>query len=177
MNLSSPDFEIRKIVDRHIEAGEFNSYGLAELKKPLSFDLYRQWLDKGFAGNMDYLERHAEAKESPEKLSPRAKSAIVLAVNYVPHPVGENFPLKSARIARYARGEDYHHWLQRKLKVLVEDLKLQFPEEEFLTFTDAQPVLERDLAYRAGMGWFGKNTCLIHPKKGSLFLLGEIYTS
>jgi epoxyqueuosine reductase len=177
MQMSSPDLEIRKIGDRALENGLISSYGFVALQKPISFDLYRSWLDKGYSGNMDYLERHAPAKEDPSVLSPRAKSAIVVTVQYVPHPESTNFPLKSARIARYAQGEDYHHWLQKRLKALVEELKSAFPGEEFLTFTDSQPVLERDLAYRAGIGWYGKNTCLIHPKKGSLFLIGEIYTS
>lgn len=177
MHLSSPDLEIRKIGDQAVASGLITSYGFVALQKPMSFDLYRQWLDKGYSGNMDYLERHAPAKEDHKILSPRAKSAIVVTVEYVPHPEPAEFPIKTARIARYAKGEDYHHWLQRRLKVLVEELKFGFPDEEFLTFTDSQPVLERDLAYRAGIGWYGKNTCLIHPKKGSLFLIGEIYTS
>lgn len=177
MQLSSPDLEIRKIGDRALENGLITSYGFVALQKPLSFDLYRQWLDKGYSGNMEYLERHASAKEDPQLLSPRAKSAFVVTVQYIPHPEPVNFPIKSARIARYAKGEDYHHWLQRRLQALVDELKLSFPNEEFATFTDSQPVLERDLAYRAGLGWYGKNTCLIHPKKGSLYLIGEIYTS
>ena len=177
MQMSSPDLEIRKIGDSAKTSGLITSYGLVALQKPLSFDLYRQWLDKGYSGNMDYLERHASAKEDHKVLSPRAKSAMVVAVEYVPHPEPVNFPITTARIARYAQGADYHHWLQARLKILVGHLKDAFPDEEFATFTDSQPVLERDLAYRAGIGWYGKNTCLIHPKKGSLFLLGEIYTS
>ncbi len=177
MPLSSPDLEIRRIGDRALENGLITSYGFVALQKPLSFDLYRQWLDKGYSGNMEYLERHASFKEDPKMLSPRAKSAMVVAVQYVPHPESTNFPIKAARVARYAQGADYHHWLQARLKTLVDELKVAFPGEEFVTFTDSQPVLERDLAYRAGVGWYGKNTCLIHPKKGSLFLLGEIYTS
>jgi epoxyqueuosine reductase len=178
MNLSSIDLKIQKIAENAVQSGDITMYGFVGLQRPLSIDLYRDWIDKGFAGNMAYLERHTEAKENPQSLSPRAKSALVIAVEYVPHPhSSENFPFKAARIARYAQGEDYHHWLQRKLKGLVELLKVEFPNEEFVTFTDSQPVLERDLAYRAGLGWYGKNTCLIHPKKGSLFLIGEIYTS
>lgn len=178
MNLSSPDLQIRKIADEAVSSGLITIYGLAQLEKPLSFAIYRDWLDKGFAGNMDYLFRHADAKETPQTLSPRAKTALVVAVEYVPHPETSGpFPLTAVKIARYARGEDYHFWLQRRLKNLSEKLKIEFPTEEFLTFTDAQPVLERDLAYRAGLGWFGKNSCLIHPKRGSLFLIGEIYTS
>ncbi|MNK82249.1 Epoxyqueuosine reductase [compost metagenome] len=72
---------------------------------------------------------------------------------------------------------DYHFWFKDKMKSLCEQLNQQFPDEEFIPFTDSSPVLERDLARRAGLGWAGKNTCLIHPKKGSLFFIGEIYTS
>ena len=77
----------------------------------------------------------------------------------------------------YAAGQDYHHWMKDQMSEVVCDLQLHFPEGHFSIHTDSSPILERDLAQRAGLGWFGKNTCLIHPKKGSLFLIGEILTS
>jgi epoxyqueuosine reductase len=103
---------------------------------------------------------------------------LVFAVPYYPHPaLVENFPLNNARISLYAQGYDYHHWFKEKLQNICDELKVLLPDEEFLPMTDSSPVLERDLAYRAGIGWVGKNTCVIHPKGGSLFFIGEIYSS
>jgi epoxyqueuosine reductase len=162
-----------------LESAGFSSFGFAELKRPLSIGLYEEWLAQGYQGEMSYLERHLPDKKDPSRLLKKARSAIVVTKNYVPHPEPvENFPLSHAsRVAAYARGRDYHHFLRAGLTRVVEALKRQWPNEEFLTFTDSGPVLERDLAHRAGLGWVGKNTCLIDKKQGSLFLLAEIYTT
>lgn len=155
-------------------------YGFAPLKKPLSIAHYRAWLDNGFHGDMEYLKRHLEFKESPKKLLKKAQSAIVLTKPYfpIPDPIPDNaLSFKKLKIALYARQKDYHLEFQEELDSLVQKLKSEYPEEDFLAFTDSKPVLERDLAYQAGLGWVGKNTCLIHEKKGSLFFIGEIYTT
>ncbi len=89
----------------------------------------------------------------------------------------KTLPASSLRKAFYAKGEDYHYWLKEKLELVASQLREQYPHEIFLCLTDSSPVLERDLAYRAGLGWVGKNTCLIHPQHGSFFLIGEIATS
>ena len=157
----------------------FENFGFAELVKPVSIGLYESWLESGFHGEMDYLRRHLPEKREPQRLLPRARSAIVLTKNYVPHPEPlEKWPLSaSAKVAGYARGRDYHHFLGAKLKVLSEKLRERYPGEEFVFFTDSGPVLERDLASRAGLGWIGKNTCLLSRAQGSLFFIAEIYTT
>jgi len=154
----------------------FSQVGWTRLETPLSLALYKDWLEAGHHGEMEYLQRHLPLKENPALWSPRARSAIVVAKNYFPHPYStiETFPL---RTALYAAGEDYHQHFRRELEGLAAALKADFVNEEFLCFTDSAPVLERDLAARAGLGWVGKNSCLIHPKKGSLFFIGEILTS
>lgn len=152
-------------------------FGLAELIRPFSMDVYEQWLKKNYHGEMTYLATHAPMKAEPQKILPQAKSAIVVTVDYLPHPEPHASPINHLQIASYARGQDYHHWLKQRLQKAVALLKVQFPEAEFLTFTDSSPVLERDLAYRAGLGWVGKNTCLINRQHGSLFFIGEIFTS
>ncbi len=169
---------IHKQVKNHM--GPKAHYGFAALERPMSFHIYKQWLQKGHHGSMNYLVDHADMKEKPQRLLPRAQSALVVTKNYLPHPAP--FPSSdkkalSLRTALYAKGQDYHHFFKNQLHQLSQSLKLEFPQEEFLSFTDSAPVLERDLAYRAGLGWFGKNTCLIHSQKGSLFFIGEIYTS
>ncbi len=157
----------------------FSHFGWTELQTPLSIDIYKSWIQDQKHGEMAYLETHLPSKENPLSLHPRARSAIVIAQSYVPHPkplaAGPCFP--GSRVALYAAGEDYHYWFKEKLQKVCDQLKEVFPQEEFVAFTDSGPILERDLAFQAHLGWFGKNTCLIHPKKGSLFLLGEIISS
>jgi len=160
------------------EAG-FADIGFARLERPFSIALYQEWLGKGYQADMNYLDRHFVEKENPRLLMKRASSAIVVLKNYVPHPAElSDFPLKEkSLVASYARGRDYHHFLKTALAGVIDQLKALAPGEEFLSFTDSSPVLERDLAARAGLGWIGKNTCLISRQKGSLFFIAEIYTS
>lgn len=161
-----------------MEHFSFSHFGLTELATPISLPLYKEWLKAGMHGEMDYLERHLPLKEDISAWSPRARSAIVVAKNYLPHPYAKSAEEKfSPHSALYALGEDYHREFRAELESLAAALRLEFVQEEFLCFTDSVPVLERDLAVQAGLGWVGKNTCVIHPKKGSLFFIGEILTS
>lgn len=170
--------EIKSLIDASLENLGFSHFGITALSKPLSFEFYKEWLNEGLHGDMKYLEDHAPIKGTPQIRWPRAQSALVFAIPYFPHPEKQqNFPLKQARVSLYAQGMDYHFWFKERMTVLCKKLQEIFPEEEFIPFTDSSPILERDLAKRAGLGWVGKNTCLIHPKKGSLFFIGEIYTS
>lgn len=166
-------------LSRVVRETGFEHFGFAELVQPLSIEFYEAWLANGHHGEMGYLERHLPQKKEPSALVPRARSAIVVTQDYVPHPAPlESWPLsKQTRVAAYAKGRDYHHFLSERLARLAERLKSRFPDHEFVCFTDSAPVLERDLAARAGLGWVGKNTCLIDRKKGSLFFIGEIYTT
>ena len=166
--------ELDEVLNQH----QLTSFGFVKLEKPHSFEFYKDWIDQGYHGEMEYLKTHSPLKENHQLLSPNAKSAIVCTQNYAHHPepleVMTNF---SPRTSLYAKGGDYHFWFKNKLKKITEELKLKYPFEEFVVFTDSSPVLERDLAVRAGLGWVGKNSCVIDPKKGSLFFIGEIYTS
>jgi epoxyqueuosine reductase len=161
-------------------AKEFSmdQYGITELTRPLTIDFYQNWLKSGQNGSMKYLEDHLEAKTNPQSFWPMATSAVVFAKTYSPHPHPPvEQPVSPLRTALYAQGADYHHWFKQELTDIAMRLSAVWPESSFVALTDSAPVLERDLAYRARLGWFGKNTCLIHPKKGSLFFIGEIYTS
>ncbi len=159
-------------------------YGVTALQRPLSLDIYRNWLEEGKHAEMQYLKEHLALKAEPERLAEhlnekqikKLKTALVIAQDYFPHPHSQKI-FKQLPLALYAQGEDYHFWFKEKLDKIAENLKEHFPEENFLVFTDSGPILERDLAAQAGIGWVGKNTCLIHPKKGSLFFIGEILTS
>lgn len=126
---------------------------------------------------MNYLVRHRGTKANLATKYPDTKSAIVIAHNYVPHPSKEKNPFPNLNIALYAQGLDYHSWLKEKLEEIIVKLKEQYPNEKFWACTDSSPVLERDLASQAGLGWFGKNTCLIERKSGSFFFISEILTT
>ncbi len=126
---------------------------------------------------MEYLQKHLSIKMNPEESFPNAKTAIVFLQPYLPHPKKVAHEFSELKIAAYAQGEDYHDWFQRKLSLLTEQLQQLFPNENFWVATDSKPVLERDLAERAGLGWIGKNTCLLNREKGSFFFIGEIIST
>lgn len=150
-------------------------WGWTPLQKPLSMDFYKTWIDKSYHGDMAYLKNHIPQKETPQNLLPKAQSAFVFTMDY---GLKKNtLPMKNLNVAAYAQDYDYHLWFKDIINKLCTDLKSLFPQNEFIGFTDSSPVLERDLAYQAGLGWFGKNTCLIDRKRGSLFFIGEIYST
>ncbi len=149
------------------------------------------WLKKGYQGEMHYMANHFDLRLDPTKLVPGAKSVICLQYNYYPeenlvstsqeakefgeHDASQDCSqLTPVRISRYAYGEDYHKVVRRKLKALVRDLKEELGDFHARVFVDSAPVMERDWAKRTGQGWIGKNTLLIHPRKGSYFFLAEI---
>jgi len=141
---------------------------------PEHLEAYRLWLAQGLHGEMHYLERHLPLKADPTQILPEARSILVVACNYF-LPDSELQP--AYRVARYARGDDYHGFMKKMLEQLAEALKLQAPELIYRAFVDSGPLMERDLATRAGLGWIGKNTCLIHPQQGSWLLLGCLLTN
>lgn len=163
----------------------FSNCSVTSLQTPLYIDFYKSWLQQGKHADMQYLSDHLPLKEQPETLLQKKNnshsikdkllSAFVFTYDYVPHP--QPTAETALRIALYAQGEDYHFWFRKKLEDMAQTLREKFPDHQFICATDSSPVLERDLAYRAGLGWFGKNTCLIHPKKGSLFFIGEILST
>lgn len=149
---------------------------IGPLRTPLTIDFYEKWLSQNFHGEMAYLKNHLEYKKNPRLIEPRLNSVISIAQSYFPaiKPVSQSLP---ARIALYAQNEDYHYWLKEKLNSIIAQLKVDHPNEIFLPYVDSGPLLERDLAFQNKLGWFGKNTCLIHPQHGSLFFIAEILTS
>ncbi|MFT3892308.1 MAG: tRNA epoxyqueuosine(34) reductase QueG [Anaerolineales bacterium] len=151
---------------------------------PPHYSTFEQWLTQGHHGTMSYLaeERSRRRRADPKQILPECKSILVLATPYgSPLPAGEGDPKGRVReksqptIASYAHGLDYHDILPARMKELVQFIEQQVggPVKN-RWYTDTGPILERDLAQHAGIGWIGKNTCLIHPKKGSYFLLSEI---
>jgi epoxyqueuosine reductase len=131
-----------------------------------------EWLHRGYQGKMEYLENHFEKRVDPTKLVPGAKTVISLVYNYFPANT-QNDP-NAPKLARYAFGKDYHFVLKPKLKELLYGMREQIGNIEGRCFVDSAPVLERDWAMRAGVGWTGKNTLLLHPRAGSYFFLAEL---
>jgi len=145
------------------------------LGKSLSFDTYKAQIWSENFGSMEFLKTHTGLK-NPEQQS--YKSALVALYPYHPSEQDQENKLKSSlKVALYAQEEDYHMVVKAKLDELINTLKGSQPDHDFKACIDSYPVLERDLAYRAGLGWMGKNTCLINKEHGSLFYICEILTT
>ena len=131
-----------------------------------------RWLASGYAGVMRYLHRQARKRKDPRLILPEARSVVVVLDNYYD---GDPDPGPPPKIARYARGADYHRVTRERLEPLA-DLLRGHGARLAHTYTDSGPVPERALALRAGLGWIGKNTMLIRPGAGSFFFIGTIFT-
>jgi epoxyqueuosine reductase len=146
----------------------FDLAGVAALGPAETAPAFDAWLGRGFAGAMHYLQRGAHARRDPRAVVPGAVSAIVTALDY-----GGSEP--SGPVARYARGNDYHDLIRDRLDALRRWLEQECGHTVGgRSYVDTGPILERDLARRAGLGWFGKNTMLINPERGSFFFLGAL---
>lgn len=133
-----------------------------------------QWLANGFHGNMQYMENHREMRLNPTLLVPGSKSVISLAYNYFPETTPLQPNSSTPQIAKYAWGDDYHHVVKDKLFKLIDRIKTLYPQFEGRAFVDSAPVMERQWAVKAGLGWIGKNSLLLRKGVGSFFFLAEI---
>jgi epoxyqueuosine reductase len=162
-----------------LEAG-FELAGITPAVPSSDAGAFFEWIGAGMAGEMRYLTDHrAEIRNEPRKLLPSAKSILCVGQWY-----GGNDSLTSETcspdqgwIARYARGPDYHVVMREKLEALVVRLKQELGSFDHKICVDTAPLLERSYARTAGLGWIGKNTCLINQEQGSWFLLGEVLLS
>ena len=153
----------------------FELAGIATATEADTFAEYQDWLAKDFGGEMGYLHRHAEARRHPESVLPEVRSVIMLGMSYKPSEADDSLLSPNhGRIARYARGLDYHDVIRRKLNDLLKWLQEQEPACIGRGVVDTAPLLERDFARRAGLGWFGKNTMLIHKQRGSYLFLAAL---
>lgn len=153
----------------------FDLCGIAATGASPHADYLAAWLEAGRHGAMGWLEKRFEERSDVRNYLPGAQSVISVAMSY-------NVPLSAppggvrGKIARYALGDDYHQHLKRRLHRLADWIREEAPCETRVC-VDTAPVLEREWARRSGVGWQGKNTCVIHPKLGSFLLLGEIITT
>lgn len=158
----------------------FNLCRIASAQPPPHAAEFRAWLAEGRAGEMTWLARNADRRTSPQLVLPGARSIIVLAMNYwneaaPPERAVDEKCGGRGRIARYAWGDDYHGVIERKLGLLDQWLTARGGLQK--CYVDTGPVLERDIAARAGAGWHGKSTMLVHPRLGTWFFLAEVLTT
>lgn len=146
----------------------FDLAGIAELGEAETAAAFDDWLARGYAGEMGYMARTAEKRRDSRRPVEGATRAIVVAMNY-----GGTEP--SGPVARYARGDDYHDLMVERLRELHGWIEQHVGHPvRGKAYVDTGPLLERDLARRAGLGWFGKNTMLVNPRVGSFFFLGAL---
>jgi epoxyqueuosine reductase len=175
MDASMKDVDRRALTrfakDEALRLG-FAFAGVTTPDPPPHLEVYRRWLAAGRHGEMGYLarDRAVARREDPRRILPECRSILVVAAPYDPAPPSSRL----GQVAAYARGPDYHEVLIERLGGLMAALEEHLARPfAFRLYTDTGPILERELAQRAGLGWIGKNTCLIHPRQGSYLLLAE----
>ncbi|HYY24687.1 MAG TPA: tRNA epoxyqueuosine(34) reductase QueG [Candidatus Udaeobacter sp.] len=180
MNVESPrsDGSLSGRVKEAAQRLGFEIVGISPVKLPPHEQSFADWLRRGFAGELAYLQRTEEQRRDPQKLVPWAVSVVSVGMNYfTPYPRATSAGAQGW-ISRYAWGDDYHDLMHRRLESLLTAIRdLWGGPLEGKAFVDSGPVLERDYAGVAGLGWIGKNTHLISPRKGSWFFLGELFLS
>jgi epoxyqueuosine reductase len=171
-----PNDELKRRVQTIAREVGFDLCRVSRCAPPAHVDEFRDWLGEGSAGEMGYLQRGSDKRADPQQVLPGARSIIVLACNYWQgeQPRSASTP-SSGRIARYAWGDDYHQLIERKLDMLDQFLREHGGMQK--CYVDTGPVLERDHAAAAGIGWHGKSTMLINQELGTWFFLAEILTT
>jgi epoxyqueuosine reductase len=159
-----------------LEAG-FDLAGIASAEAPRELAFFAEWVARGHAGEMAYLTSQAAKRSDLRSAFPWARSVLCVGLQYdTPHPYSTAAPSGGGWISRYAWGEDYHDVMKAMLDRVVEGLRAEAGAFEARTYADTGPIVERAFAAAAGLGAWGKNTCLLHPEHGSWFFLGEVVT-
>jgi len=154
----------------------FQAVGIADADLSAAEPRLLEWLDRGWHGEMEYMARHGALRARPGEIKPGTLRVISCRMDYLNDAAqGLAPPSEFAVIARYARGRDYHKVLRDRLQKLCDRIRDEVGEFGYRVFTDSAPVMEVELAARAGIGWRGKHTLLLSREAGSWFFLGEIY--
>ena len=163
----------------------FSEVGITDTDLASAERHYQAWIEKGFHGDMDYMAKHGNKRTQPAELVEGTARVISVRMDYQP-PAAKDAEIvltesNKAFISRYALGRDYHKVLRQRLQKLCEKIQQEVAHFEadfnYRVFTDSAPVLEVELAEKAGLGWRGKHTLLLSREAGSWFFLGEIYTN
>ncbi|MFQ5461522.1 MAG: tRNA epoxyqueuosine(34) reductase QueG [Phycisphaerae bacterium] len=167
-------------IQREAEKNGFERVAIAK-PGPIGRATYlRQWLESGKAGTMAYLRRYLQQRLDPTILLPGAQSVILFSLSYhqprPPDPTADD--AARGRVAMYAWGDDYHKIMKRKIFRIADALREQWPDQfEAKVCVDTAPLLEREWAAIAGIGWIGKNTLVLNERDGSYFFLGALVTT
>ena len=151
----------------------FDLVAIGSVDPPEHGQAFARWVEAGYAGDMRYLERRRDERLDPQRVLPGARSVVCVALNYYQ---GEPVDPSWEPVARYAWGRDYHDVITPRLERLAAHLA-EASGARSKAYVDTGPVLERDLAARAGLGWIGKNSMLLHPDLGSWFFIGVLLTT
>jgi epoxyqueuosine reductase len=157
----------------------FQAIGISDVDLSEAEPRFAEWLARGYAGELDYMRKHGAKRTRPAELVPGTLRVIAARMDYLPDAAdGAAVVAEGAKafVARYALGRDYHKTLRSRLQRLAERIAAEAGPSGYRVFTDSAPVLEVELARKAGLGWRGKNTLLLAREAGSFFFLGEIYT-
>lgn len=175
MTVADPYELVRRIKLQAYALG-FDLVGVASAEPSHYRDYFRTWLDDGRGGEMAYLADRFAERVDPAVYFPGVRSVVCVALNYHA-PLAEASTDEPGRVARYALGDDYHAHVKPRLYDLADWLREFVPGCQTRCGVDSVPVMEKELAVRAGIGWMGKNTCVIDPVVGSYLLLGEVMTT
>ncbi len=159
----------------------FSRIGVADIDLQSEARGYQAWLADGHHGTMQYMAAHGDKRWRPELLVPGTRSVISALLDYWPNKAADAWQTlrhpQVGYVSRYALGRDYHKVLRQRLERFAQAIHDELAAHTWRVFTDSAPVLEIPLAVRAGLGWRGKHTLLLNREQGSLFFVGEIYTS
>jgi epoxyqueuosine reductase len=172
--------ELKADILRWGEELGFQQLGISDINLEKAEGQLQEWLDDNRHGQMHYMHRHGSKRSHPEELVPGTLRVISARMDYLPEEQSNAQALldhpSKAYVSRYALGRDYHKVLRGRLKNLAKKIEERIGEFGYRVFVDSAPVLEKALAQKAGIGWVGKHTNIIHDKAGSWFFLGELYT-
>jgi epoxyqueuosine reductase len=155
----------------------FDLVGIARAEAPPDLAFFAEWVGRGHAGEMAYLTSQVAKRSDLREAFPWARSVLCVGLQYdTPHPYSTAAPASRGWISRYAWGDDYHDVMKAMLERVVVRLRGEAGPFEARAYVDTGPIAERAWAAAAGLGAWGKNTCLLHPEHGSWFFLGEVVT-
>ena len=179
MTGSSPS-QLRQRIEQAAHALGFEQVGVASVELSVAEQGLHDWLAEGCHGDMAFMAHHGTRRTRPAELVEGTRRVISVRMNYLPARAAHSETVlddsHQAFVARYALGRDYHKVLRSRLQALAQEIRVMVGDFRYRVFTDSAPVMEVELAKKAGLGWRGKHTLLLNREAGSWFFLGEIYT-